>query len=732
MFELVHHLALLLALLALGHASLRIASVMAPTGLERLIAAVVIGVTLAIAEAMALGVVSLGASPVALTLAAIGSWAAALSLTPAMRMAPLAELSAWWRNLGTGGRVAAAALGGLAGAWVAWQVRNFSIGFDSSLYHYPLVAGWIANGSPGTGLELSYEIPYGAYPLTDEVALTWGAAIARGWTPLVLWNPLLGVLLALAGWLTLRNLSVSRGVSALAVAALVTAPLIVRQLNEPQTDLPALAWLACVAALATSAGRRPGLLVPALLAAGLAIGTKPSMGPLAVAALGVGAVLARGRLRPLAPWLAGGLAGAFVVGGIWYADNIVEYGSPLWPFAPGPFGDPSPRLLGLVDATFLERPGETLEGRLDEYSERLGGTWVLLLGSLAALLAGILGLRSARPARRVLIVSGAVALGGLAIWSSAWGTGLPTSPELRFAEGFPISALRYMLAPIGAATVAVAVLTRAGGAVGTLAGAALAVALALNLVNDAQLGTPWTPPAGTLALGALAGLALLGLAAALRSSLGGAVPAPMAAALAALGVTVALALNADGYVERWTKVENSSAYGPELARGVAELGLNDGDGPIAFASHGVLAQLAGDRLEHELVLVPRRAACAEVYRQATRMPVVVTDPLFFKGTLGLGSYSAPRCLAGRDPVLDREPFFVYRLGREASSGTRPPAGDRRAQLSERVRAAATVSEPVSAPITRTSGSGTMKLPPPSRYARSRSRNSSRKCQGSTR
>ena len=668
MWEVVHHAALAVAVLALARAALLLASTAAQSGLERLIAAVVVGVALAIAQALALGLVGLGSSTVALLVAAGATWAAAELRLPGPEVGAGTELAAWWRGLGAPQRATAAALTGAAAAWLVWQLFNFSIGFDSSLYHYPLVAGWIENGRPGSDLALSYDIPYGSYPLTDEIALTWGAAISRSWVPLAVWNPLLLVLLAGGSWLTLRNLAVPRLVAGLAIATLVTAPHVVRQLNEPQTDLPALAWLACLAGLATAAGRRPALLVYAVVAAGLAIGTKPSTAPMAVAVLGVGLYLARGRLRPLAGWLGVGLAGAFVVGGIWYLRNLVEHGSPLWPFAPGPWGDPAPPFLGLVDATFLDDPAGTLEGRLGDYTERLGGTWLLLAGAVAALAFGALARDSARALRRPLLVTGGLALFGCLIWTGAWGTGLSSSPELTWPEGFTLSSLRYLLPAIGAATVAVAIAARAGGVAARLAIGLFAVALVWNLAEDAQLGPPWTPPLGVLPLGALAGLALLGLASIAAPRLApaaprvGALPAWAVALVAAVALGALLAPVSDGFVERWTKVSRSSAYGPELVSWFLDQpGFEDEDGTIGIASRGVIAQLAGDRFNQRLVLVPQHASCPEVERIARRMPVVVTHPLFFGGTLGVEGYSAHRCLARHRPVLDRDPFYVYRL-----------------------------------------------------------------------
>jgi hypothetical protein len=43
------------------------------------------------------------------------------------------------------------------------------------------------------------------------------------------------------------------------------------------------------------------------------------------------------------------------------------------------------------------------------------------------------------------------------------------------------------------------------------------------------------------------------------------------------------------------------------------------------------------------------------------MPVVATHPLFFQGTLGVEPYTGRRCLQRHRPVLNRDPFYVYRL-----------------------------------------------------------------------
>jgi hypothetical protein len=644
MREVVLHVLLALAILALGGAALRIVTRVSPAGLERAIAALVVAVALEIGEALALGLFALGTSPVALSVAAFATWAATRAL-PAPETPVAAELEGWWAARGTVERVAAVAAAGALLAWVAWLLRYPSIGFDSTVYHYPDIAGWIANGKPGSQLFLSYDIPYGNYPLTDEVAQTWAAAIARSWVPISLWNPFMLVALAGASWVTLRNLSVGPRAAGLATAAFVATPLVVRQLNEPQTDLPALTWLACTAALATGAGRRPALLVPALVAAGLAIGTKATVAPEAVLALCYGAYLARDRLRPLAGWLALGLGAAFVVGGIWYVRNIVQHGSPLWPFVAAPWGDDSPYFLGLIDKSFIDRPLDTLDGREGTYSSLLGGGWIALLGGLWVLLVGAFAPLQDRRLRRTLLAAGGLTVLATLIWSASWGTGLQTAPALPTPAGWPISTIRYLLPAIGLALTAVALATGVPGRLGQAATALLVLILGWSVVADFRLGSPYTPSILVFAAGALAGLALLGIA-----RLAPSLPRPPAWACAVV-IGALLAPVGNGYIERSVDVVGSTAPGPGIVDWfVDQPGFEDEDWKIAISSRAVLGTLAGDHFTHELELVPAHGPCAVMRRIPERTHLMVSTPIWWGGLIGRNPYNGPRCMDGVRPT----------------------------------------------------------------------------------
>src|SRR5204862_1731036 len=112
-------------------------------------------------------------------------------------------------------------------------------------------------------------------------------------------------LLAAAAWLGLRELCVERLPAALTVGALVSlGAVIAPQLGGATLDPAALAWLLACGALSLCARRRPALLAPATLAAGLAIGTKPTAVALTVLVLAAALWTQRGRLtavaRPLA------------------------------------------------------------------------------------------------------------------------------------------------------------------------------------------------------------------------------------------------------------------------------------------------------------------------------------------------------------------------------------------------------------------------------------------------
>ncbi|MFL5829158.1 MAG: hypothetical protein ACJ76X_04515 [Solirubrobacteraceae bacterium] len=706
----LHHALLGLAVACLGQASLRLASMLVASGLTRVVAGAVIGVSLAVVEALVLGLVGLGSNTAVLLAAAVLSAALVTLRTPRPEVLVRSELAAWCGGLGLWGKLAMAAGIGVAIAWVVWQLRHPSIGYDSSIYHYVEVAGWVHSGHPGAVLRLSYDIPYGNYPVTDEVFLTWAAGIARSFVPLVLWNPVVFVLLGAALWATLRNLAVPAWASGLATAAILLNPLVVHQLNEPQTDLPALTWVVCTMALVTAVPRAPRLLAPALLAAGLAVGTKTTAIVVVVAALAVGFVLARAGLRRQAGLLLVALAGAVAVGGVWYLRNLFDHGSPLWPFTAAPWGDPTPPFLKLVRTSLLERPGATLTGHLGTYAGDLAGGVTLLAGVGLALVRCLVPPALPRDVRRPLLIACFVTVVSGLAWAIAPGTGLPNAPGLLFPLSWPFSTIRYLLPALAVAAVAVALATRADRATRAGAGVVLVSSVVWSVVQSARLGYPYVPAWRTLGVGVVAGLVVGGvIVAALRVVAPSATKASLfdafvtstpsgrpgwlasqggrAGRLARVGaaagpivvvaVAAALGLAANGLVVRHTRVFRSTALAQPLIAWLASQPGWDGGGrreaapavrsgptvdertPVAFIARTLSAPAAGDHFTHPLSLVPAHASCREVVAIARRSVVVVADPSFLRGLIGDSPYSTGSCLANRRPAYRDTIFKAY-------------------------------------------------------------------------
>jgi len=242
---------------ALGAAAVRAVSPAAAAGVTRLVAAAPLGVGAAVAEALLLGLVGWGTSPVALTLAAILTWAIVRAVAPPPKHRLHDELVGWWSGLDREWRMIAGALTGVAVAYVAFVLNHPELGFDGVVYHLPEIALWVHSGHPGAVVTTAQGLPFGAYPLTDEVAIAWATGIARSMVPMTVFTPLTLVLALGAGVVGLRALRTPGWVIALALGALAVQPLVVRQLTGPNTDLPALAWLACEAALCAVATQAP-------------------------------------------------------------------------------------------------------------------------------------------------------------------------------------------------------------------------------------------------------------------------------------------------------------------------------------------------------------------------------------------------------------------------------------------------------------------------------------------
>ncbi len=663
-----HHVLLGLAVAALLGTGFRLASLSTPTGLERALAAVVYAAALAVIEAIALGRFGIGAKSLPLGVVAGLTWVTAVLVLPVPEVSASAELRGAWRRTGTWARVGLGVAGGIGLAFTVWLLRHPSIGLDSNLYHYLEVSRWLHDGGIGGFERLDYGVSYSSYPLTNEVLLAWGSGIGRSFVPLAVWMPFTLALAGAATWRGLRNLEIGLVPTVLAVAALVTLPLAVRELNEPSTDLPALAWLACTGALCAAAPRRPGLLAPAVVAAGLALGSKTTtLVPLA-ACLGVALWLLRGRLRELLAPVGAAVAAALAIGGLWFVRDIALYGSPFWPHLSVPWGEPKPRFFDLVGERFIARPAATLQGRVDVYLARMAGGLLLVVAGLLAPLAGtrLAGMPVERTQRRALLGAAAVLALAVLAWAAAPVTGLPRASGLARPGFLAESGLRYALPALLTAIVAVALAARSGGRAATAATVVLATAVGWNVIELAQLGPPFTPSLLVVAAGVAFGLAVLGTATVLARALRRAVPRRVSGAVVGAAVAAVagglLAIGATGYVERSSRLAESTSLGRGVVSWfVSRPNFANGHRPIAFATRAPIAALAGDRFNHVLTVVPPFESCARVRARARAGWVVVTDPAYGYGFLSVDPYSTARCFARRAPVYDDGTFRVYSL-----------------------------------------------------------------------
>ena len=673
------HVLLALAVLALGSAGSRAASALGATGVVRLVAAAPFAATTAAISALALGVVDLGSDPIALSIAAAALWLASRATLPEPAHPLSSELAADWSALPSHHRMLVGALVGISLALAVWLLRNPALAGDGLVYHSPVVATWVAGGDPPATYEVAQDAPLEAYPLTAELIVTWAAGIGRSFVALSLWNPLMLTLVVVSGWAGLRSLGVARGVAALAVAALATSPLLISQLNTFTTDVAALAWLVTCAALCAASLRAPGLLVPAVLAAGLAIGTKTTAAPLAAVCVLAAAYALRAQLRPLSRPLVAAVVLAGLVGGLWYVRNAILHGSPLWPFVPAPWGDDAPFLFTLSDDRLLWDPSSA-EGRIDDYWRALYGGVALLGGGLIAWLLD----RS-----RAVIAASAAAAFALVVWANAPFTAFP--PDVVF-DALQAGAVRYLLPGIAAATLALALaagrgdVTRLGSKVAL---ALLVAALALNLVGDAKLGfvgdfssrellavDPVVPSAAVPLLGAAAGVAaafaIRWLSGRPRPRWLGSEGARVAGWVAAAVVAGALlAIPASGYVKRSAGL---SPTPPAVAWLISQPGYPESDEPVTVQNR-VFGTLAGDRFDHPLAVVSTPPDCDSLASAAERGWVILHSTA---APVGLGPESqgfaeqtegvidseraAARCLAGAEPAYQDDEFTIYAPG----------------------------------------------------------------------
>jgi hypothetical protein len=581
-----HQLLLAGAVAALVATGLRVGARAGAQGLERLLAALVVAAALAVLAALGLGAFSAADEPVLLAALAAAAWLAARAALPAggplgLRLRP---------TLATG------ALVGLGAGLVLWQLRHPHLGVDGFTYHLPLAAAWATGGDPGSIVGAIDGVPVANYPVTNEVLLSWALSLSGSWVPASVWTVVAAVAWLAALDLLLRRLGVAgTGVRALALASLAWLPIVSTQVGGPLTDVVATGWATIAVVLALGARERPALAGIALLAAALAVGTKTTPAVTLLVALGVALWPVRRHARRVAPWLAVGVAAGVLVGLLWPLRNLLDHGSPLWPFVAG--DDPVPPAFDGLDRSFLQDPS-VVEGRVLGYVEVLAGGLVLLAG---ALLAPLL------VRRRAVALLALGTAGAALVWANAPYTAID---EDGLAEG----ATRYLLPALVVATVTLAVAAQRAGALArrVLLGV-LGLAVALSALRTLALGFPEVPPAGTLLV-----LAGLGAAAArllqvprvrglVRVRALTRVERALLPVGCALVAAVVLAGQVDGYVARHAEagLPDGELLQELERRGVAE------DASVAMGPASV-ALVRGDELTRPVRFLEGDVGCAAV------------------------------------------------------------------------------------------------------------------------
>jgi hypothetical protein len=653
----VHLLVFAVGVCALGATAVRWSSHLVAGLAARVLGATAIAAALAIAGALALGLAGEGASPWWLAAAAVGSYAVARLVLPQPASRVRDQVAARWSSSGL---VAHGTVGGLV-AFVAgvaaFQLWHPAVGGDGLRYHAGQPVVWLSDGHPGSFHQTIANFPTQAYPKCIELLVEWCYAVAR--TPVAAVPLTIGltVLAAASVYVALRRLGVLPALAALATAAGLLLPMNVAQTSGIYSDLPALAWLSCGSALcvlATNRSDEPGALGLAAVAEALAIGTKPSTAPFALAGLGWAMWVNRRWLVANLRRLAAPLVLAAGLGSVWYVADWVTFGSPLWPFSTFPSGRPVPPVWRLYTSRFLDDPAAVVRAvGAHQFAMLLGGGLVLL--AAVPLLAVLTGLPSSRPVRRTVLIGAVLVAADVVLWADSQFTGLT-------GNGFPLilTTIRYVSpAPLAAASL-LALASRTGRVLRAFSVAALVAALGVDgwELHHSGFGFPLRPSVPVcvvlLALGAVVGV-LVGR----RSWSARGLRLPGLAAALAVVASLLMIMPASRFLEHYRSVSQRYQFGDAKILGflAQQPGWAHGDAPVA-AGYTAYSTLAGPRFSHPLSFIPDTEPCTSI-RAAARRGWVVLEPLAGEPYPSLDYLRAPACMAGVTPAATLGNVKIY-------------------------------------------------------------------------
>ena len=281
-----------------------------------------------------------------LELASVGPLLALTAgLALAEKLVPRAEAEFTNREAPTRSMGDRAAIGLLAGLLTLWAVRltvdGVRFSWDDLSYHASIVAWWVQTDSVGYA-PFTYQ---SYFPLGAELFSFWFAipieSLAQGNLPCLIW---LGMI-ASAALVFAKRIGASFLPVALAIGCLLVSPRIMffkGTLTANDLALAASILAALAAAVHPSDDKENTQWARALicgLAAGMALGTKPSIAPqfLLLSIWWVVSVF-RGKVHWSSPILFS--LGTCVLGSYWYSRNWLVTGNPLFPAQVGPFEGP--------------------------------------------------------------------------------------------------------------------------------------------------------------------------------------------------------------------------------------------------------------------------------------------------------------------------------------------------------------------------------------------------------
>jgi hypothetical protein len=252
---------------------------------------------------------------------------------------------------------------------------------------------------------------------------------------------------------------------------------------------------------------------------------------------------------------------------------------------------------------------------------------------------------------RVVVVASGTALVAFLIWAAAPSTGQPDTPVF---DSNVLSTVRYALPALAVAALAVALAANVPARAARVPQGVLVLALAWNLVRDAQVNSLDVPGLPLLALAALLGAAIAAALGYRPAAIVARRQAGLAAAAIVLLVAALLSRPATGVVERHVNAAPSIPGTAAVRWALSQPGFDDAQ-PIYFAGP-VFGQLTGDGVQHRLVLLKPDESCAVVRDRAANGVLVVGKGTTFQQ---LGVRTPAPCLAGLQPTLRAPGLSVY-------------------------------------------------------------------------